>query len=544
MRGGVRKRGTTWTWYLDAPPDPVTGKRRQASKGGFRTRREAQEALNEALARLREGTFVLPSQRTLGSFLLEEWLPAVRPPRVRPSTWESYRMNAEAHIVPALGHLPLQRLTPAQLTAFYRFLLDHGRRGGGGLAAKTVRNIRGELHAALRDAVRWGHVARNVAASADLPKGMTPEMHVWSPEQLRAFLGHARKDRLYAAWLLFATTGMRRGEVAGLRWPDVDLGAGRVSPRRPRVVVNYEVHVSEPKTAKGRRSLALDPAMVAALRQHRARQAEERLAVGPRWHDSGLVFTWPDGRPIHPQRFSTWFEQLAQAAGLPRIRIRLHDVRHGYASAALAAGIPAKVVSERLGHATIAVTMDTYSHVLPGLDAEAAGTVARLILGDRDQEPARPVDKALTTDRPTASKRGEVKREAPGQRGVRAGGFEPPRVAPPGPKLPTRCASWSSPGLYQAFTLGRRQSVVPSCTRSSRGVVARPVSNLVSIGGSGPVWSRTPAALRSSATRDRSADRARHGEGAQSKWTFPAKLPMPCPFTMDPLSVPWPCSLA
>jgi integrase len=280
MRGSVRKRGTTWTWYLDAPPDPVTGKRRQASKGGFRTRREAQEALNEALARLREGTFVLPSQRTLGSFLLEEWLPAVRPPRVRPSTWESYRMNAEAHIVPALGHLPLQRLTPAQLTAFYRFLLDHGRRGGGGLAAKTVRNIRGELHAALRDAVRWGHVARNVAASADLPKGMTPEMHVWSPEQLRAFLGHARKDRLYAAWLLFATTGMRRGEVAGLRWPDVDLGAGRVSPRRPRVVVNYEVHVSEPKTAKGRRSLALDPATVAALRQHRARQAEERLAVG------------------------------------------------------------------------------------------------------------------------------------------------------------------------------------------------------------------------------------------------------------------------
>jgi Phage integrase, N-terminal SAM-like domain/Arm DNA-binding domain len=178
MRGSVRKRGTTWTWYLDAPPDPLTGKRRQASKGGFRTKREAQQALNEALARLRDGIFVQPSQLTLGSFLLEEWLPAVRPPRVRPSTWESYRMNAETHIVPTLGHLPLQRLTPAQLTAFYRFLLDHGHRGGGGLAAKTVRNIHGELHAALRDAVRWGHVARNVAASADLPKGMAPEMHV------------------------------------------------------------------------------------------------------------------------------------------------------------------------------------------------------------------------------------------------------------------------------------------------------------------------------------------------------------------------------
>jgi integrase len=279
MRGSVRKRGSTWTWYL-FELDPVTGKRRQRSKGGFRTKRECQDALNEALARLREGTFVPPSQRTLGSFLLDEWLPAVRPPSVRPSTWLSYCMNAETHIVPALGHLPLQRLTPAQLTAFYRSLLDHGRRNGGSLAPKTVRNIHGELHTALKDAMRWGYVARNVAASADVPKGMAPEMHVWSPEQLRAFLDHARRDRLYAAWLLFATTGMRRGEVAGLRWPDVDLEAGRVSPRRPRVVVNYEVVVSEPKTAKGRRSMALDPATVAALRQHRARQAEDRLAGG------------------------------------------------------------------------------------------------------------------------------------------------------------------------------------------------------------------------------------------------------------------------
>jgi integrase len=215
---------------------------------------------------------------------------------------------------------------------------------------------------------------------------MTPEMRVWSPEQLRAFLEKVRGDPLYAAWLLLATTGMRRGEVAGLRWVDVGLDAGRVSPRRPRVVVNYEVVVSEPKTAKGRRSLALDPATAAALREHRTRQLQQRLAVGPRWQDSGLVFTWPDGRAIHPERFSSWFEQHARAAGLPKIR--LHDVRHSYATAALAAGVPAKVVSERLGHANIAITMDTYSHVLPGLDSQAAGTVARLILGDAEQEPA------------------------------------------------------------------------------------------------------------------------------------------------------------
>jgi integrase len=236
MRGSVRKRGFTWTWYLFVP-DPMTGERRQRSKGGFRTKRECQEALNEALARLREGTFVRPSPRGLGGFLVDEWLPAVRPPRVRPSTWDSYRMAVERHIVPALGGVPLQGLTLAHLTAFYRALLDNGRRdGSGGLAPKSVRNVHGVLHTALRDAVRWGYLPRNVAGAADLPKDMTPEMHVWNPEQLRAFLAQVRHDPLYAAWLLFTTTGMRRGEVAGLRWADVDLDAGRISPRRPRVV--------------------------------------------------------------------------------------------------------------------------------------------------------------------------------------------------------------------------------------------------------------------------------------------------------------------
>jgi integrase len=413
MRGFVRKRGSTYTWYFDVP-DPLTGKRRQYSRGGFRTKKQCQQALNEALSALRTGTFVEPSQRTVAGFLVEEWLPAMRPPRVRPSTWLSYQRNVERHIVPALGRLPLQRVTPAQLTTFYRGLLETGhRRGSGGLAPKTVRNIHGALHAALRDAVRWGYVARNVAAAADLPKGMAPEMQVWSPEQLRAFLDHVRDDRLYAAWLLLATTGMRRGEVAGLRWVDVDLDAGRVSPRRPRVVVNHEVLVSEPKTAKGHRSIALDPATVAALRDHRRWQLEDRLAVGPRWEDSGLVFTWPDGRPLHPERFSKWFEQHARTAGLPKIR--LHDVRHSYATAALAAGIPAKIVSERLGHANIAITMDTYSHVLPGLDEQAAGTVAQLILGKpRRQKPSD--DKALTRGRRAARKRKEVKGELPGQR--------------------------------------------------------------------------------------------------------------------------------
>jgi integrase len=161
----------------------------------------------------------------------------------------------------------------------------------------------------------------------------------------------------------------------------VDLAGGRIKNRKPRIAVRYKVRVSEPKTAKGRRWLALDPATVAALREHRKRQAEERLAVGPGWTESGLVFTWPDGRELHPERLYRWFKRLTREAGLPNIR--LHDVRHSYATAGLAAGVPPKVMSERLGHANIAITTDLYTHVLPGMDDAAARTVATLILGEQ-----------------------------------------------------------------------------------------------------------------------------------------------------------------
>jgi integrase len=378
--GWTRKRGSTWTWYIEDVPDPHTGRPRQVSKGGFRTRKEARDALLEAQAALRSGTFVEPSKRTVGSYLLEEWLPDNQPPRLRPSSYANYTIYTRTHVVPRLGDIELQRLTPSNLSAFYRALLTNARRDGQGLAPKTVRNIHAMLHRALRDAVRLGYLVRNVADAVTPPRGPSPEMQVWTPEELRTFLTHARQDRLYALWLLVATTGMRRAELAGLRWVDVDLDEGRASPRRPRVVVNYAVEVSEPKTAKGRRSVALDALTVAALREHKERQAEDQAEVGPGWQDSGLVFTRPDGAPIHPDLISDWFERLAREAGLPKIR--LHDVRHSYASAALAAGIPAKIVSERLGHATIQITLDTYSHVLPGLDAQAAETVARLILGD------------------------------------------------------------------------------------------------------------------------------------------------------------------
>ena len=282
--GWTRKRGSTWTWYIEDVPDPSTGRPRQVSKGGFRTRKEARDALLEAQAALRSGTFVEPSKRTVGSYLLEEWLPENQPPRLRPSSFANYTIYTRTHVVPRLGDIELQRLTPSNLSAFYRALLTDARRDGQGLAPKTVRNIHAMLHRALRDAVRLGYLVRNVADAVTPPRGASPEMQVWTPEQLRAFLAHARHDRLYALWLLVATTGMRRAELAGLRWVDIDLDAARLSPRRPRVVVNYVVHESEPKTRMGKRSLALDPATLAALRSTRLARSRNAPTSGrPGW---------------------------------------------------------------------------------------------------------------------------------------------------------------------------------------------------------------------------------------------------------------------
>jgi integrase len=381
VKGHFRKRGASWYFWVELEPGP-DGKRRQKSRGGFKTRKEAERAFAFLRDEVRRGTYVEPSKLTLNRFLHEEWFPSIRA-SVRPTTWQHYRWIFDAHIRASFGRTLLPNITAAKLNAFYADLLEHGRRNGltTELSPKSVRHVHTMLHKALHDAVRWGHLSTNPASLATPPRPRTPEMKVWTPEQMRAFLEYSARHRLFAAWLLISTTGMRRGEVLGLPWDHVDLKRGRVSVVRSLTVVRHDrIEFSEPKTAKGRRSLALDPATVAALKAHRQHQREERLAAGPIWQDAGLVFNREDGSPINPVRFTAWFGQLARDAELPKIR--LHDLRHSYATAALSAGIAAKVVSERLGHASVAITLDTYSHVHPALQEEAAHTVARLILGN------------------------------------------------------------------------------------------------------------------------------------------------------------------
>lgn len=383
MRGSVVKRGKGYTVILDLGEDPQTGRRRQKWHSGYRTKRDAQAALAEFVGNVNTGTYVPRSRQTLAEFV-QEWLAAIAP-TVRPATHYSYARNLRLHVLPYLGSAPLASVDAGTLNQLYARLLLAGRKdhnSGAGLSTTSVRYVHTIIHRALKDAVKWGRLPRNPADSADPPKASSsakPEPVIWTPEQLRAFLGGVHGDRLSAAYLLLATTGARRGEVLGLRWVDLDLDGGMASIRQTVIAVNHKPVIGSPKTAKDRRTIRLDQGTVAALREHRKRQASERLAMGSGFTDRGLVFCHVDGGLLHPERFSRSFNDRSRQLGLPRIR--LHDLRHGWATMALQAGVHPKVVQERLGHANIGITLDTYSHVTAGLHSDAAETVAGVVFG-------------------------------------------------------------------------------------------------------------------------------------------------------------------
>jgi integrase len=378
----IEKDGRRWRVRYDAPRGP-DGARRQRMKRGFPTRRTAEAWARDTLGRMDRGTWVPPKRITLDAWL-DLWLDPAAPRKrpIRPTTLTTYRIYADTYLRPRLGHRQLQSLTADDLDRLYRDLLVGGGRAGRPLAPKTVRHVHVLAHTCLAAAVRKGHLEHNPANRADPPSVPHHRPAVWWPDDLQAFLASVQADRLAALWMLAATTGMRRAELLGLAWDALDLDAkpARLEVRRTVVLVEGQpVLVEATKTAHGRRSFALDPATVAALKAHRTRQLAERLAWGGGWQDTGLVFTREDGSLIDPRWLTKAFTRTAKAAGLPRLS--LHGLRHSYASNALRAGVPVEVVSGRIGHAQVSTTLDIYVTTHEAQDADAAERVAAVILG-------------------------------------------------------------------------------------------------------------------------------------------------------------------
>ncbi|CAN5814533.1 tyrosine-type recombinase/integrase [soil metagenome] len=367
MKGSVIKRGSKWAVVVDQGRD-AAGKRIRKWHSGYPTKKAAEQARIEILSSMQNGVYVAPSKVTVAAWLAQ-WLEG------RTNLAETSRGGYEAdvkRISKGLGQIHLRDLSTSQISAYWRDL-------GGSYAAKTIRNTQGTLHKALADAVVHGVLARNPADHVELPRSDSPEMETWNASELATFLSVAERHRLSAAWRLMCSTGMRRSEVLGLRWRNIDMDAGRLAVVDTVVPVRNKpvLRVGETKSRRSRRVVALDSRTVAVLREHRKLQNEERLRAGEAWENLDLAFTDEIGRIYDPNRFTRQTKELAVKAGVSPLTP--HAARHTWATLALASGVHPKVVQERLGHSSIAITLDRYSHVIDGMDREAAETVAALI---------------------------------------------------------------------------------------------------------------------------------------------------------------------
>lgn len=428
--GGVTRRPACkrdhGTWYYVADLDAAGGKRRQERRGGYASRDAAQEALTAVLKGVADGTYADDERKTVGVFL-DEWLAAKVARGLRMTTARAYGHHIRDYLKPHIGHLRLRALRPAHVQG----LLGKIGNGEGAPGPATVRRIHATLRSALSSAAKRQMVASNVAKPVELPAVRRPKVRPWEAADLGQFLDSVGADRLSALFETIAATGLRRGEACGLRWDDVDLVAGEVTVRQQVVEVSGPhpcpycpvghrgLLFGPPKTASGEaRAVELDSGTVGVLLVHKLAQDAEREEWGEAYVDHGLVFARENGNPLSPTTAVTKrFATLAAAAGLRHVR--LHDLRHGAASLRLAAGVDMSIISKGLGHSSLAITSDTYSHLLAGVGKAAAEAAAALV-------PRARRDQSVTTTPESAVER-PVDKDAPMQ--VSEGG-------PPGTRTP------------------------------------------------------------------------------------------------------------
>jgi integrase len=318
-----------------------------------------------------DGLPVVNERQTVTQFLTN-WLETIRPPVRKPRTHKRYKELIDLHVIPLVGKVPVARLTPQQLQAVYAKALS------GGLSTTTVRQVHAVMHKALQQACAWGAVGRNVADLVDVPPIDRTEMQVLAPDQARSFLEAAKGTRFEALFVLAVTSGMRQGELLGLRWEDIELDRGLVTVRSTMQRIDGEWRFMEPKSQKSRRQTVIAPSAVEALKRHRARQNQDRLKMGASWEDWRLVFANEIGRPMEVGNLTNrYFRPLLRKAGLAQIRF--HDLRHTAATLMLAGNTPIKVASEMLGHSQTAFTMDRYMHVSLSMQKQAASSVELLL---------------------------------------------------------------------------------------------------------------------------------------------------------------------
>jgi len=377
MKGHFRKRGSTWSFAVSLGTDPETGKRRQITRSGFKTKKEAEVACAEMIAQFERGELVISKKQTLASYL-EFWLENYAKTNLRQSTYTNHEIAVRSRLIPSLGHHELDKLTPLRVTKYLAELQKEG------LSADYIKYLHSVLSKALNQAVKWQLVPKNIMEHVDPPRLIQKEIVTWTAEQANEFLSYAKDDKYYIAFVLAIYTGMRRGEILGLRWKDVDFEQSRISVQqtlyRP---ANSGIIFQEPKTKSAKRRIAIPQFVVKELKSHRAKQNALRIQYGAGYQDHDLVVCYDDGRPQDPRNLLRHYERIIKRSGLPYIRF--HDLRHTHATMLLQLGEHPKVVSERLGHSRVGITMDVYSHVLPDMQKDAADNFEKMMKQKRSK---------------------------------------------------------------------------------------------------------------------------------------------------------------
>lgn len=359
--GSIYRRGDgRWAAALT-----LTGTGRRTFYG--KSRQEVARRLAAAIRDRDQGIPVVPEKTAVASYL-RTWLEGIES-TIRPGTWVRYEEYVRLHINPSLGHHRLSRLAPQHVQELYSTKLAEG------LSPTSVRHLHAVLHLALKQALRWGLAGRNATEAVLPPRRNRTNFRALSPEEAGRLIDAARGDRLEALYILAISTGARQGELLALKWREVDLTAGTI---QIRATLRQDGTFSEPKTDKARRQISLPGVALEALKAHRVRQLEERLSAGSLWQDHDLVLCNAVGRPLDANNMRRRsFAHVLRRAGLQRMRF--HDLRHSTASLLLSQGVHPKVVQELLGHSQIAITMDTYSHLLPTLQKDAMEGLNRLL---------------------------------------------------------------------------------------------------------------------------------------------------------------------
>lgn len=389
MRGSVQRKGKgTWRLVFDLDRDH-TGRRRQKVVSFKGNRRDAENEVSRQITEMQNGGFVEPQSLTLGEYL-EKWLDSQKASTVSAKTFERYDEICRLHLIPNLGSSRLQKLQPMQIQSYYSEAQVSGRLNGkGGLTARSVLHHHRILRQALQQAVRWRLISINPADAVKPPKPSRKEIETLNEDDTATLLQGFSETRFYIPVLIAVTAGLRQGEILALRWADIDFAKGSLAVRRSlEKTRQYGLRFKEPKTKRSSRVVVLPQFTIDALKQHRIAQAEFQLKLGLRQTADSLVVARETGEPLNPRTFSNEFTRilanLRKSADIPRITF--HGLRHTHATQLLSSGIHPKIAQERLGHSTIATTMDLYSHVTESMQEDAALRVdeaLRIAIGKR-----------------------------------------------------------------------------------------------------------------------------------------------------------------